>query len=205
MAMNWQRGRGALLLMVLAAGLLTAGGGASGSEIRTAVFAGGCFWCMEKPFDDLDGVFDTEVGYAGGHVANPTYQQVVTGTTGHIEVVRVHFDPAVVSYGELLDVFWRNVDPLDGDGQFCDRGSPYRSAIFPGSEAQRTRAQASLESIGSAPGLAGAAIATRILPLDAFYRAEDYHQDYYLKNPLRYRFYRVSCQRDERLRALWGD
>ena len=201
-----QRNRHPLVLLaMLLASLLTASVVAPASEIRTAVFAGGCFWCMEKPFDDLEGVFDTEAGYAGGHVANPSYQQVVTGTTGHVEVVRVHYDPAVVSYAQLLDVFWRNVDPLDAGGQFCDRGEPYRSAIFHTSEAQRAEAQASLQAVAEAPGLGGAAIVTRLRPLEAFYRAEDYHQDYYLKNPLRYRFYRVSCQRDERLRALWGD
>jgi peptide-methionine (S)-S-oxide reductase len=176
---------------------------AAGAETARATFAGGCFWCMEPPFDKLEGVLSTTSGYAGGPERDPTYEQVARGLTGHAEVVQVVYDPARISYNELLHVFWRNIDPLAVDRQFCDAGPQYRSAIFYHDEAQRAAAEQSLQEIRarfSAP------VATVVAPLDdSFYPAEAYHQDYYLTNPLRYRFYRFNCGRDERLEALWGD
>lgn len=176
-------------------------GGAMAAEYKTAVFAGGCFWCLEKPFDELPGVIETESGYAGGAVPNPTYEQVSSGTTGHAEAMRVVYDPGKVSYEKLLSVFWRNIDPTDAGGQFCDRGSQYRSAIFfadPAEEAEANRQKERLEKEK------GFRIATEIVPLGEFYSAEEYHQDYYSKNPLRYHFYRQGCGRDQRLRQIWG-
>jgi peptide-methionine (S)-S-oxide reductase len=172
-------------------------------ETATAIFAGGCFWCMEHPFDELDGVISTTSGYTGGHVANPTYHQVSAGTTGHAEAVQVVYDPAKVGYDKLLEVFWHNVDPLDAGGQFCDRGSQYRTGIFYTTEEQRRLAEASkkaLEDSGRLP----APIVTEIVEAGPFYPAEDYHQDYYKTNPVRYKFYRFTCGRDQRLEELWG-
>lgn len=167
----------------------------------TAVFAGGCFWCLEQPFDELDGVLSTTSGYTGGRVANPTYEQVSAGDTGHVEAVEVVYDPERVDYERLLAVFWRNIDPLDDGGQFCDRGSPYRSAIFVRDTDKRRLAEASLEEIRER---LGQPLATPIRDAAPFYAAEDYHQDYYRKNPLRYRYYRAGCGRDARLEQLWG-
>jgi peptide-methionine (S)-S-oxide reductase len=167
----------------------------------TAVFAGGCFWCMEPPFDKLDGVLATISGYAGGHVPNPSYEAVTRGGTGHREVVQVVFDPSRVSYDELLEVFWRNVDPLDGGGQFCDRGHSYTTAIFARNQDQARRARASKERIQAR---FRETVVTPVEEGARFYPAEEYHQDYYLKNPVRYRYYRWSCGRDARLRELWG-
>lgn len=170
----------------------------------SAVFAGGCFWCMEKPFDELPGVTSTTSGYAGGKLRNPTYEQVSTGNTGHIEVVRVEYDPDEISYEALVDVFWRNIDPVDARGQFCDKGHQYTSAIFYGSEDEKEIAEKSmrvLEESGRLP----TRIATRIVPAAEFWDAEDYHQDYYKKNPIRYRYYRYGCGRDARLEQLWGN
>ena len=169
-----------------------------------AIFAGGCFWCMEPPFDDTEGVISTTSGYIGGDVADPTYEQVVAGGTGHAEAVRVLYDPAVVGYEELLAVFWRNIDPLDGGGQFCDRGAQYRSAIFPRDQAQRELATASRKALDESGRLDGEVVTT-IEDAGVFYLAEEYHQGYYQKNSVRYRLYRASCGRDRRLRALWGD
>jgi methionine-S-sulfoxide reductase len=171
--------------------------------LAKAVFAGGCFWCMEPPFDKLEGVVATVSGYTGGRVENPSYEQVSAGVTGHIEAVEVAFDPAVVSYERLLEVFWRNVDPVDDGGQFCDRGEQYLAAIFVADEAQRRRAEESLASAARAKRVPGP-VATRILPAATFYPAEEYHQDYYRKNPLRYEFYRLRCGRDRRLDEVWG-
>lgn len=173
-------------------------------ELAQATFAGGCFWCMEPPYDRLDGVIETISGFSGGHVSNPSYRQVVNGGTGHIEVVQVVYDPAVISYEQLLYVFWRNIDPFQADGQFCDRGPMYRSAIFVHDDTQRAAAEASLDEIALL-GLSDRPIDTRIIDFEAFYPAEDYHQDYYLKNPVRYRYYRWSCGRDQRLEQIWGD
>ncbi|MDB5314677.1 MAG: peptide methionine sulfoxide reductase [Rhodospirillales bacterium] len=167
-----------------------------------AVFAGGCFWCMEPPFDALPGVLATTSGYAGGSALRPTYQQVTAGGTGHVEAVHILFDPARVSYARLLSVFWRNVDPLDAGGQFCDRGQSYTTAIFAQDADQRRDAEASAIEIQARLGRAPA---TRIRDAAPFWPAEDYHQDYYLKNPVRYRFYRFNCGRDARLRAVWGE
>jgi len=173
------------------------------AQDAVATFAGGCFWCMEPPYDKLDGVKSTVSGYMGGHVDNPTYKQVVGGSTGHAEVVQVTYDPDVVSYEQLLHVFWRNIDPVDGGGQFCDRGDSYRSAIFARSETQQRAAEASKQALEDS-GRFDATIATEIQAAKTFYPAEDYHQDYYQNNPLRYRYYRASCRRDARLEALWG-
>jgi len=168
-----------------------------------AIFAGGCFWCMEPPFDKVDGVVATTSGYTGGLKANPTYEQVSAGLTGHYEALQVDYDPTRVSYEKLLEVFWRNIDPLDASGQFCDKGSQYRAAIFVADDQQRALAEASkaaLEKSGKLPGR----IVTEILPAGVFYPAEAYHQDYYRKNPTAYSYYRWSCGRDRRLERLWG-
>ena len=167
----------------------------------TAVFAGGCFWCMEPPFDKLPGVVATTSGYTGGQKINSTYQEVSAGDTGHIEAVQITYDPKQVSYEKLLEVFWRNVDPLDQGGQFCDRGSTYTTAIFYQSEEQKKLAEQSKATIEKK---LGKAVVTMIRPAATFYAAEDYHQDYYKKNPLRYKYYRYSCGRDQRLEELWG-
>lgn len=168
-----------------------------------ATFAGGCFWCMEPPFDKIPGVLSTTSGYAGGKVVNPSYEQVSAGVTGHAEVVQVVFDPEKVSFEKLLGVFWANIDPFDGGGQFCDRGTQYRTAIFYEDEAQKRAAQASKDAIEEMAKLPGSVV-TEITPLDAFYPAEDYHQDYYKKNVSHYQRYRTGCGRDRRLQELWG-
>jgi peptide-methionine (S)-S-oxide reductase len=170
--------------------------------LQTAIFAGGCFWCMVHPFEVIDGVISTISGYTGGSVANPTYEQVSAGGTGHRESVEVLFDPKKASYETLLDVYWRNIDPFDDKGQFCDKGNQYRSAIFVANDEQKLTAEASkrkLEERFDRP------IATEIRYAGTFSRAEGYHQDYYKKNPRRYRFYRFSCGRDARLKQVWGD
>jgi peptide-methionine (S)-S-oxide reductase len=169
--------------------------------LKTAVFAGGCFWCMEKPFDKLPGVVRTLSGYSGGRSANPNYEAVSAGGTGHAEVVQITYDPTKVSYAKLLDVFWRNVDPFDGSGQFCDRGSQYRPAIFVADADERRAAEASKQALEKR---FGKSLAVGLEPAGPFYAAEDYHQDYYEKNPLRYRYYRGGCGRDKRLDAVWG-
>lgn len=184
--------------------LLAFGGQLAAQDEAKATFAGGCFWCMEPPYDELDGVISTISGYSGGHVEDPTYQEVVSGTTGHLEVMQVTYDPSVVSYEELLDVFWVNIDPVDGGGQFCDRGQQYTTAIFYHNEEQRRLAEESREEIAESQDFGMRRIQTDIRPLEEFYRAEDYHQDYYRKNPLRYKLYRTSCGRDRRLEELWG-
>jgi len=167
-----------------------------------ATFAGGCFWCMEPPFDALPGVFSTTSGYIGGKKANPTYDQVSAGSTGHAEAVQVRFDPERISYQQLLDVFWRNIDPVTPNRQFCDAGSQYRSAIFYHDAAQQELAQRSKASLEESNRL-GAPIVTQIVAATAFYPAEEYHQDYATRNPLRYKFYRTGCGRDQRLHQLW--
>jgi peptide-methionine (S)-S-oxide reductase len=169
--------------------------------MKTAIFAGGCFWCMVHPFDQLKGVTKVVSGYTGGTVAHPTYKQVSEGNTGHVEAVRIIYDPQEISYETLLDVFWRNVDPLDIDGQFCDRGSSYRSEIFVTDGGQRKAAEASKAAIGKR---LGKPVVTQIVKAGPFWPAEDYHQDFYKKNPLHYSFYRSGCGRDTRLEALWG-
>jgi peptide-methionine (S)-S-oxide reductase len=168
-----------------------------------AVFAGGCFWCMEGPFDVLPGVISTTSGYTGGHTKNPTYEEVSTGRTGHAEAVLVRYDPKVVSYEKLLDVFWHNIDPTQHDGQFCDHGTQYRTAIFYADDEQRRLAEASRNALMKSKPFKGD-IVTEIAKAGAFYPAEDYHQDFYKKNPTRYKFYRAGCGRDARLKELWG-
>ncbi len=168
-----------------------------------AIFAGGCFWCVEAAFDKVDGVLATTSGYTGGAKVAPTYEQVSTGRTGHYEALQVEYDPARVSYGRLLDVFWRNIDPLDAGGQFCDKGPHYRAAIFVADGSQRALAEASKAALDKSGRLQGR-IVTEILPAAVFYPAEAYHQDYYRKNPAAYAFYRWSCGRDRRLERLWG-
>jgi len=167
----------------------------------TATFAGGCFWCMEPPFDALSGVISTTSGYTGGQAKNPTYEQVSDGRTGHTEALQVVYDPAKVSYAQLLDVFWRNVDPVDGGGQFCDRGPQYRPAIFYHSAEQQPLAETSKQQVAKR---LGAAIAVEITAASTFYPAEAYHQDYYKKNPVRYKLYKWNCGREQRLDAVWG-
>lgn len=167
----------------------------------TAIFAGGCFWCVEADFEKLPGVIKAESGYIGGQYANPTYEQVSAGRTGHAEAVRVVFDPYKVTYQRLLDHFWRNIDPTVQDRQFCDVGPQYRSAIFYQNEAQHRAAMASKEALQRSAQLPK--IYTEITPAGPFYLAEEYHQDYYKKNPIRYRFYRTTCGRDARLAEVW--
>ena len=174
------------------------------SDQAVATFAGGCFWCMEPPFDELDGVSSTTSGYIGGHVENPSYEQVTTGRTGHAEAMLVTYDPEVVDYATLLDVYWQNIDPLDSGGQFCDRGSSYRSTIFVHTAEQRELAEASKQEIAASGQLNGE-IVTPIEEATTFYPAEEYHQDYYEKNPLRYRFYKWNCGREQRLEEVWGE
>jgi peptide-methionine (S)-S-oxide reductase len=169
-----------------------------------ATFAGGCFWCIEQPFDEIEGVISTTAGYTGGSVENPTYKQVSAGKTGHTEAVQVVYDPRRVSYEQLLDVFWRNIDPTNPDGQFCDWGNQYRSEIFFHSEEQRSLAERSRTRLEELKPFEGP-VTTRITAASTFWPAEDYHQDYYKKNPARYKLYRFGCGRDKRLEELWGD
>jgi len=172
-------------------------------RVAIATFAGGCFWCMEPPFDKVNGVLSTTSGYTGGHKSDPTYEDVSSGGTGHAEAVQVRYDPASVSYGKLLEVFWHNVDPVNAGGQFCDQGSQYRSEIFYHDGEQKRLAEKSLKELEQ-PGRFDRPIATRIVPATAFYPAETYHQDFYKKNPIRYKYYRHGCGRDARLKEIWG-
>jgi peptide methionine sulfoxide reductase msrA/msrB len=173
-------------------------------NLETATFAGGCFWCMEAPFEKLDGVIQVISGYTGGHVANPTYEQVSSGSTGHLESIQVTYDPAKISYEKLLDVFWRQIDPTDGGGSFVDRGQQYRSAIFYQNEDQKRLAEESKKRLGES-GRYDKPIVTEILKLGEFYPAEDYHQDYYKRNPIRYKYYRYNSGRDQYLKKVWGE
>ena len=190
-------------------GLLQAQPSAPAAKVKPAVtavatFAGGCFWCMEGPFDVLDGVISTTSGYTGGTKKDPTYQEVSAGRTGHTEAVQIVYDPAKVTYEKLLDVFWRNIDPTVTNRQFCDSGSQYRSGIFYHNDVQKKAADASKLALDKSKPFKGA-IVTEITAATEFYAAEEYHQDYYLKNPVRYRYYRQGCGRDARLKELWGD
>jgi peptide-methionine (S)-S-oxide reductase len=171
---------------------------------ETATFAGGCFWCMEAPFDKLNGVISTTSGYTGGHKKDPTYKEVSHGGTGHAEAVQIVYDPKKVSYTKLLDVFWHNVDPTNAHGQFCDNGDQYRSEIFYHNEEQRRLAVASEQDLEKHKPFS-APIVTRIVPATTFYPAEEYHQNYYQNNPIRYKYYRFSCGRDQQLEKLWGE
>lgn len=168
-----------------------------------ATFAGGCFWCMEEAFDAVPGVIATTSGYTGGQVKNPTYEQVSSGRTGHAEAVQVEYDPSKVTYARLLEVFWRNIDPTQKDAQFCDYGSQYRSGIFYHDDEQKRLAEASRAALAKSKPFKGE-IVTEITKAAQFYPAEDYHQNYYLKNPARYKFYKSGCGRAARLKQLWG-
>jgi peptide-methionine (S)-S-oxide reductase len=191
----------AAVFFLLGGGLQAATQSPGNAQTAKATFAGGCFWCMEPPYDELAGVISTISGYIGGTKKNPTYEEVSAGTTGHAEVVQVTYDPTKITYQKLLDVFWRNIDPLTADAQFCDSGSQYRSAIFYHDETQKALAEKSkhtLQARFKQP------IVTEIVAAAEFYPAEDYHQDYYKKNPVRYKIYRYGCGRDQRLSELWG-
>ena len=191
-----------VVLFVLCVGA----GAASAAEKKTlmrATFAGGCFWCMEPPFESLDGVVSVTSGYTGGKEANPTYEDVSSGTTGHTESVEIVYDPAKVKYEKLLDLYWHNVDPTTADRQFCDRGHQYRPAIFTHDDEQKNLAEASRAEIEKTKTFKEP-IVVEIVAATRFYAAEDYHQDYYKKNPIRYKYYRHGCGRDDRLDRLWG-
>ncbi|QEY33178.1 peptide-methionine (S)-S-oxide reductase [Synechococcus sp. RSCCF101] len=193
----------------LVAALLWAGSllmpAAAWAATETAILAGGCFWCLESDLEKLPAVSEVVSGYSGGTVEAPTYRQVSAGGTGHQEVVRVTFDPDQLSYGDLLRAYWRNVDPFDGSGQFCDRGGSYRPVIFTADERQARTARASLDAAARELGRSPEAIQVEIRPAAAFWPAEDYHQDYASKEPVKYRYYRLACRRDQRLRRVWGD
>ena len=191
-----------LLLTAIAANAQTTKP-AAGAATAKAIFAGCCFWCMEHPFDVLPGVVSTTSGYIGGQKKNPTYEEVSSGRTGHTEAVQVVYDPKKVTYERLLDVFWHNIDPTVKDQQFCDHGSQYRSGIFYVDDEQKRLAEASKAALDRNKPFS-AAIVTEITRASEFYPAEDYHQDFYLKNPLRYKYYRSGCGRDARLKQLWG-
>jgi peptide-methionine (S)-S-oxide reductase len=200
-----------ILLGVLTAGLLagpvvhpqTESRQASDARYEKATFAGGCFWCMEPPFDELPGVISTTSGYTGGRTKNPTYEQVSAGITGHAESVEVLFDPAKITYARLLDVFWKNIDPLTANRQFCDSGTQYRSGIYYHTEEQKRLAEASKKALEDS-GRFKQPLVTEIVAATAFYPAEDYHQDYYKKNPIRFKYYKYNCGRARRLEELWG-
>jgi peptide methionine sulfoxide reductase msrA/msrB len=202
-----------LMLIFLAAGCRQ-GGSVTGqkaadaevkdNDLRIATFAGGCFWCTESDFEKLPGVIKVISGYTGGHMVNPTYEDVSAGTTGHVESVQVYYDPSRLTYSDLLDYFWRHIDPTDPGGQFVDRGAQYRSVIFYHDEGQKRLAEQSREALARS-GKFSKPIVTDILPFRKFYTAEEYHQDYYLKHPLKYKFYRSRSGRDQFLRKTWGD
>ena len=195
----------ALAALVLAVGL-TGGAAAQSSKpaaTAKATFAGGCFWCMEEVYEAIPGVISAVSGYTGGKTKNPTYESTSTGTTGHAEVVQVEYDPAKVSYERLLQAFWLNIDPTQSNGQFCDNGTQYRSAVFFHDDAQKKAAEASKAQIEKTKPFKGA-IVTEIVSAAEFTRAEEYHQDYYKKNPVKYKFYKTGCGREARLQSLWG-
>ena len=191
------------MLLLGAAVMGSASAQTPSAATATATFAGGCFWCMEPPFDKLDGVISTTSGYTGGTKVNPTYEEVSAGRTGHAEAVQVVYDPKRVSYEKLLDVFWHNVDPTQKNGQFCDYGSQYRTGIFVHDGEQKRLAEASKAALQKSKPFKDDVV-TEIVAATTFYPAEEYHQDYYIKNPLRYKFYRTGCGRDARLKEVWG-
>jgi peptide-methionine (S)-S-oxide reductase len=193
-----------LASLAIVAALATSAVAAGEPTLAKATFAGGCFWCMEPPFEALEGVVSVTGGYTGGTKANPTYEEVSAGGTGHAESVEIVYAPAKVSYEKLLDVFWHNIDPTTPDRQFCDHGRQYRTAIFYHDEMQKRLAEKSKQSLEESKTLPGP-IVTEIVPAGTFYPAEEYHQDYAKKNPIRYRYYRYACGRDARLRELWGE
>ena len=193
------------LVICLVLGLSAVNGFAESTGVKeTAIFASGCFWCTEKDFESVKGVDSAVSGYIGGTQENPTYKQVSKGITGHTEAVLVTYNPELVSYEQLLKVYWYSVDPFVKDRQFCDSGSQYRSAIFYADEKQKQAALESLKNLKSAHGITKK-IFTEIVPADKFWTAESYHQDYYKHNPVRYNFYRFNCGRDQRLEEIWGD
>ncbi len=208
-AASWRRAACALAFAALPlaataqAAPAAAAPAAAPAATAKATFAGGCFWCVEADFDKVPGVKSTTSGYTGGHVPNPSYAQVSAKGTGHAEAVEIVFDPAVVSYERLLEIYWRSIDPTTRDRQFCDAGSPYRTAIFVHDAQQLEAARASLAALEKSKPFREP-IVTTIEPAGPFYAAEAYHQDYYLKNPLRYQYYRSGCGRDARLQQLWG-
>lgn len=177
-------------------------GNKAAAEVKSAIFAGGCFWCVEEAFDKVPGVVATTSGYTGGSLVNPTYEQVSAGGTGHFESVKVDYDAAKVSYAQLLDAFWHNIDPFDARGQFCDKGSQYRSAIFVAGPEEEALAKASKEKVAAQ---FNKPVATLILPAQTFYPAEGYHQNFHVTNAARYKFYKFGCGRPQRLQELWGD
>jgi peptide-methionine (S)-S-oxide reductase len=191
-----------LLTLLAAFALYPIIGKTAETATKTALFAGGCFWCMESLFSPVPGVTDVQSGFAGGHIVNPTYEQVSRGDTGHREVVQVTYDPAVVSYERLLEIFWPNSDPFDLLGQFCDKGEQYTTAIFVNDETERAAAEASKAEMEKR---FGKPVVTKILPSAPFYPADEHHQDFYKKNALRYNMYRKGCGRDERLKEVWGN
>ncbi len=190
------------IMLTVAAALLLLAHAASAQQLQKAVFAGGCFWCVESDFDKIPGVVSTVSGYTGGKTADPTYRQVTAGGTGHYEAVEITYDPAKVGYEALLTAFWHSVDPTDDGGQFCDRGQSYETAVFVANEKERRLAEASK---AAAQKQLDRPIVTPILPAGPFFAAENYHQDYYTKNPVRYRYYRFSCGRNRRVRDVWGE
>jgi peptide-methionine (S)-S-oxide reductase len=192
----------ALSLLLCAPLLAAAQATAPVPATAKATFGGGCFWCVEEAFDKVPGVISTTSGYMGGHLKNPTYPQVSAGNTGHNEVVQVVYDPSKVTYAQLLDTFWRNIDPTQANGQFCDHGPQYRSEIFVHDDAQRKAAEASKNTLQKTKPFAGE-IRTLITRAAEFYAAEEYHQDYYKKNPIRYNYYKTSCGRQARLQEVW--
>lgn len=173
-------------------------------KIETAILAGGCFWCIESDYEKLDGVLGVISGYIGGHVNNPTYREVSAGKSGHIESVKVSYDANKLNYTEILDYFWRHVDPTRNDGQFCDRGPQYRPAIFYQDENQHKLAMASEKQIEQSKPFKES-LKVELIQASEFYPAEEYHQDYYMKNPIRYKFYRFNCGRDARVKEIWGN
>ena len=191
------------ILLLVMVSLMTMVSSAQAEERETATFAAGCFWCMEHPFDELPGVISTTSGYTGGFKDQPTYKEVSAGATGHTEAIQIVFDPVLVSYEKLLEVYWRNSDPTTANRQFCDVGSQYRPGIFYHSAAQQQAAEASKVAVQQNKKFRGDVV-TEISKATTFWPAEEYHQDYYLKNPVRYKFYRYNCGRDQRLQQLWG-
>ncbi len=192
------------LILATAAVLCVSVPGYGRTTLEKATFAGGCFWCMEPPFEKLDGVVEVISGYTGGHKTNPTYEEVSSGKTGHVEAVEIAYDPKRITYAKLLDVFWRQIDPTDPNGQFVDRGSQYRSAIFYHDDEQKRLAEKSKEEMNRS-GRFSKPVVTDIIKASTFYKAEEYHQDYYKKNPIRYKFYRYNSGRDQYLKKIWGD
>ncbi len=195
-----------LIVGLLAAGMVPAEGADQAAGVRQlakATFAGGCFWCMEEAFEEVEGVVSVTSGYIGGQKANPSYEEVSAGGTGHAEAVEILYDPAKVTYSKLLEIFWRNIDPTTPDRQFCDGGNQYRSAIFYLDDQQKRLAEESRQAVEKSKPFKER-IVTQIVPASAFYVAEDYHQDFYKKNPFRYKFYKYNCGRAQRLEELWG-